>query len=648
MISFLGLILSILFVLFFLWLFISTYNFAVKHESEKLFPSKKPYVMFSIIIFAGAWLVYWLLCKNSFIYSGDFGGYWVTSFIFMKSLFSKPLLAILKLGGGILFQDHNDLIPAIISLPLKLFGYTFTRYVIILYFLFLVPAFTLLIKILKYNIKKQSYIYLLTLTLLTFTPFYWAMLVGMPDVACLVPIALSLLILKDYDALSLNREQIKRDVYISAVLLSTILFRRYFVFYVIGYMVPLTLMSFYYAVINSDGRPKSILIRNVIINIAVIGIFALFIMLTFFGPMLFRILRTNYVVDYKSFDAPFTYKVLQIVSWYGYLTLILAAVGLILSLITKRMRKYSCFSAISIVVTALTFFKVQAMAHHHFYALTAQFFILSVIGIIQIAELFKNKFSRNLVLALYVIVTFCGFTNCYFPESRPSFKPVSALFSKVYNPLVNKNIPKYKELAAYLNELTEGTDKAIYIIVGGNLGSESIRHLYDPYKESPVPNLMKSMGGDLVNGFPPGYLQADFILASKKSCSNSQFTTGRLAVELMDNDGKIGRHFKKLERVFTFDNDDPVFIYEKQSDFTREDLEYLADIFTKAYPGREDMFADRILGKTGNIGDALAQRTDKRVIAVLRWLLDNKLFTPEDIAEITARPMQEIKMLMKQ
>ena len=94
-----------------------------------------------------------------------------------------------------------------------------------------------------------------------------------------------MLLLKDYDALSLSREQIKRDVYISSVLLCTFMFRRYFAFYVEGYVSGLVLLSLYSVFAYSGSESKFKLFRNALLNIAVIGLFAFaYILCPSFNP----------------------------------------------------------------------------------------------------------------------------------------------------------------------------------------------------------------------------------------------------------------------------------------------------------------------------------------------------------------------------
>ena len=649
MISFAGLVFAIAFMSFFMWLFCAAYNFALKYSNENLLNDIKSKFIFIIFVFAGAWMCYWLISQNRTIYTWDYSQYWTHSFSQMRFLFSDPLLAILRLGGTILFADYNSILPTIIALPMKLFGITYTRYVLINYMFFLVPVSFILImtvKVISSKHNNHAWLAFMLFMFLTFNPFYHALLRGYIDIACLIPASLSMLLLKDYDALSLSREQIKRDVYISAMLLCTLMFRRYFVFFIQGYIAALVLLSLHSVINNSDGRAKLKLLKNAVLNIIIIGLFAAFILCVFFAPMVMRIMRTKYTEIYSAYDASFMNKIQRVLGAYGYITFILSAAGVILSLVRKRMRRYSCFCLISLIVTALTFFQVQSMGVHHIYILASQLFIMSCIGAIHTAEILRKKAAKISAFALIALILSAGFTNCYFPSARPLFSKVSGFFSMKYNPLVRNDIHVLNDFADYLNEITEGTDKGIYIASSGLFAlMESLRK---PYEACPVRNLLKVFTVDLVNGFPTDLLRAG-VFAAVSPVRTDQEIIKFPSLEIMSSDSRLGKHFRKNERTFRIDGGSEIIIYEKQSEFTQEDLQYVADHFTKIYPGREELFAKRILsaGKSG-IGEALSHRWSPKVVYVLRWLLVNNIFTPEQLAAASNRTVYEIKQLLEE
>ena len=637
MISFTGLFIAIIFMLFFWYIFKWAYLFGLRGGGA-FFDDNLSRKIFIIFAFLCGVLCYYLLSQNRFIYYSDYGGYWTRSFMQMQTLFSRPLLAILRLGGSIFFSDYNQILPTLVAFPLKLFGYTFTRYVLVNYALFLVPSIFILLTIIKTQVGEK-YKFFLIFAAFVFCPFYLAMLKGYIDIACLIPASIALLLLKDYDALSFTREQIKRDIYISGMLLCTLLFRRYFVFYVEGFMTALVCLSIY-DVVKSK---KYSLLKNAVLNIIVIGLFALLIMTVFFAPMLYRIMKTNYAAIYVTWDAPLPQKILGVVGTYGYFTLIFAALGVILPLITGKMRRYSIFCVIALFATMGTFFHVQGMGFHHILILAPQLFILSCIGMISLCEILRKKF----IPVLLILILSAGFANAYFPTVRPTLAPFAKFFSQVHNPLIRNDIPELNALCDYLNSMTKDTDKWICIVSGNGIAADLMEALKKPYELNPVHNLYRFWGVDLRDGFPIELLTANIIVITDPIASGQE-NVKFPSEQLMSADSVMGRHFTKNERIFTIDNGVKVLIFEKQSDFTQEDLQYIADHFTKIYPNYTHVFADRILGRIKEVGNLNDKWRSPTVVAVLRWLMRNNIFTAEELSSATHRSVEEINSLCEE
>ena len=92
-----------MFTYFFVRLFTSTYNFALRYKPEVFMPEKTHRLIFFVMVFAGGRLCYWLLSQNRFIYLWDYGNFWTQSFSQMHILFSSSLLAIFSTGTTILY-----------------------------------------------------------------------------------------------------------------------------------------------------------------------------------------------------------------------------------------------------------------------------------------------------------------------------------------------------------------------------------------------------------------------------------------------------------------------------------------------------------------------------------------------------------------
>lgn len=642
-----GLFIAMLFTGFFAWLFVRAYQFGMKSKHEHLIYDSRTLKFFVSFAVLGALVCYYLLRQYRYIYYWDDGSYWLQSYFITKELFTYALTALFKCFHSLLYSEYNNLISMIIALPLKIFGDTLTRYVLVNYICFLVPVCFILASLVKDKLNHNYGLFALFMAF-TFTPFYRAMLVGYIDIACLVPASIALILMNDYDAKSFSREQIKRDVYISLMLVLTLMFRRYFVFYVIGYMSALGLLSLY------QIRKNFALIKNAALNIIVIGLAALIIMLVFCKPILMGRLRTPYSDLYRAYDAPIQQKIHSIILFYGQFTLILSIIGIILSLVTGYMRRYVMFCAVSVIIASVSFFHIQAMGIHHNYILAPCLFILSCAGVIHIARFFKSK---KFVPALCILILSAGYLNCFFPSVRPALSSVSKLFGSVHNNLIRNDIPALTSFADYLNSLTAGTDKKIYITASGNiLNNPIVRNIRQPYISQYVNNLSRENNVDLRDGYPVNFLTSDFVAATSPVQLHLPEGTQEVISfhnqEVMNPDSPIGRHFKKLNNEFTLDNGVKVYVYEKQSEFEDSDLHYIADYFTKLYPGREKIFADRIFNSNKPKPELINRKPFVKnnrplVVKLVKWALKNKLASPEHLAEFSHRKPQEFYELMR-
>ena len=99
-------------------------------------------------------------------------------------------------------------------------------------------------------------------------------------------------------------------------------------------------------------------------------------------------------------------------------------------------------------------------------------------------------------------------------------------------------------------------------------------------------------------------------------------------------------------KTFVLDRGVSAYVYEKQSDFERADLEYLAEYFSRAYPGRQAIFADRILGHA-DIWSIQAGRNRSLAVKMLKWFLEKGIFSPEMLAAITNKTVEEVNMLVQ-
>lgn len=592
--------------------FIFSYRYGMDlRGKKKRFLSNKWYrrilFLFSCL---GFLLCLYLILQNHFIYYWDNGGYWTTSYDTMKGLFANPVDTIKSVYQSVLEYDYNYLLPLLISLPLKCFGYTFPKYVMLNYLLFLVPVWIVTVSIiwktfwrlhLKFKTKKGRYVWFAFIVFLvaTFSPFYYAMLRGYIDVACMVPSLLAILLFMDYDALAFDRRQVLRDILISGLLLVAFLFRRYFAYFGVGYGSVLCVYSVYKIIEARGCKEWKRKICNAILNLFLVGGFASSVLLLFFRRLVFRILENNYANQYEAYDASFKVKLKGVITQFGLLTVILAVIAVVLALILKKARKITLFCACSMIATMAAFFHVQSMGMHHIYTIAGEACILMILGIYQIIDLIHKEIYKAVANILIVVILGLGTLNCFFPAIRPVVAYISVLYAQKYDPMQRNDIEQLHNLADFVNGLTDGTDKHVYVCASGSILNASIMDSLDkPYSNGALHNMFRTSDVDLRDGFNTEFLCADYIIVTDPVQlhlkEGTQEVVRFLCEEVQNPDSPVGRHFRRMDQSYPLDNDVTAYVYEKISNFETSDYQYLADYYDNYYPGMGEMFSDRI------------------------------------------------------
>ena len=597
-ILFCGIISFVLFLLFY-----RAFRFCVSKKEIKAIFTRRNTIIFLAIVLIGFLLVVFSMSKNNFIYYWDYGGYWTASYTHMNSMFLNPFEAVANLYKSIVESDYNLILPTVICLPLKIFGYTFSRYVYINYFIFMVPTWVIMLFLFKkigekIGIAKNKVFGIAILNIATFTFLFIAMLLGYIDIACLIPSSLLALLLLDYNPTEFSKKQVKRDVLISLLLLATFLFRRYFAYYVIGYVVAILVFSLYR--LYSLRKQKNIkkIIKNELLNIIVIGGVASLILIVFFNGLIFHILSSNYSQQYEGYNLPYAEKMGQLVSRFGIVVLALSIFGTIFSFLNRENRRIVALSVVSILTTVFLFFRVQRMDVHHTYTIVIQIMILSYVGLLSLRKI-KVK-GQPIVEYVAIGLLAIQPINCFSENFNAYIGSASIIFSEHNSPLRRNDIPKLKELEEYLNSINKEYDKKIYVAASsGILNSSILEALEKPYSNHAINGLQNTSDVDLRDGFPSAFLTSDIIVTTSPVqlhlAKGTQEVVEYLNDGVKDEKSIIGKHFTKMDKEYILDNDVKVQIYYKISDFEDSDLQSISKHFSDKYPGQDKLFSDRIL-----------------------------------------------------
>ena len=128
--------LSFMAIVYLFFIYALNYGLNGSHRQLTMLDTQNKGVLL-LFLCLGFLLCLYLVSQNNFVYYWDYGGYWTKSYTTMGNLFRHPLGTV-KAVYLSTSEDYNDILPLLISVPLKLFGYTFTKYIALTYLMFLV------------------------------------------------------------------------------------------------------------------------------------------------------------------------------------------------------------------------------------------------------------------------------------------------------------------------------------------------------------------------------------------------------------------------------------------------------------------------------------------------------------------------------
>lgn len=498
-------------------------------------------------------------------------------------------------------DDYNVFLPTIIALPLKLFGYTFPRYVLLCFILFAIPTFLvqgfLAVKLCAKAHKTDiAAVYAVAVILAgLFAQNYYAMLKGYIDIAYLLPMSVAMLLFVDYD---FGRISFRTNLAIVCMLILTWICRRYTIFFLIGYAAAML----FKAVIAI--KQKKNITKSAIINLLEMGLMGASILLIFFRKFFLHALLTNYGAMYSAYDASLENKLRGLIENFGADSLLFLVLVGVFCLLMKSKGDYVPLLIMLIVETAV-FWQTQDMGVQHYMILNVPVFAICMMvfdGCSVTAENCKKivgggypVYARCAAAVFCVLVIGVNFVKAF--DSRISVGGCGTFFAQRYYPLQRNDMDAIDSLADRLNELTAETDDHIYVVASGSiLNCDILRKADMPYTDNAVPACYDTSDVDLRDGFPTDFLHAKYVVTTdpiQLHLSSGQEVVSYLAAGVQNESSYIGEHFCYLEQ-YQLDDGVTAKIYEKTSEFGESDLQKLRDYYTALYPDSGSIFADRI------------------------------------------------------
>jgi len=565
--------------------------------------TKREIVINLIMAFVAILMAYSLNIRENYIYYWDHSTYWIKSLeafdICNKSLFT----AIKGVISSIYFDDYNLLQGMLMALPLKVLGNQYLSYILVIYIQFLIPTSFVVTIIIMNLLKKYSsegiksyYIFGCNLF---FVWFWQPALNGYADMAAVSLVALCVLISFSMDFCSFDPI---KSILISVMLLGSMLLRRYFAYWVVGYSCSIFIIALLQ--MKHFGWSKiKLSIISIIKNFIVIYGSMIVILVTLFKPFLVRSLFNSYSIAYQAYNtSDFFSKILELVKYMG---VIYAIAVLCMTCYSMRKKKYLdevIFLLISSCISVFVFYRTQNMGIQHYYIISVQMLILIALGIFILADN-AGRFSKVVLLAsvsMYMLNFAHGISLL------PGALQSNIIWSNnTYKPKQRGDMEEILLLKKYIKDMTPERE-GVYVIGSSVIMTSDILSCSYLPNLTPDINILSASQVDLRDGFNTSFFEAKVIVCATPAqyhlSPETQRVTGILTDEFENENSPIRKKYI-LGNSFVIENGVKVNVFIRTEDFTQTEVGYLANKFDEYYSDYPELFSVRFSNYVKSLED---------------------------------------------
>lgn len=543
---------------------------------------KKIFCLLIFTIFL-VWIWYFINKENTIYYWG-LSDYWRRYIEASNSFSTNGFIKTLAYLMSTIRHDEYNSFPIIFLFA----GWIFKlisrpQYILLISVIFVgtsLLAFDKLIK--KIFPTKNS---LLPCLILLTTPILWSPVVnGFLDVGGLFFI---FLIWKEHLSSDITNLNLKKITIRSLLLVSLVLFRRYFVYWVISYLIT----SGVEVLFKKDKKNFLKSIKNIFL-ISVIS-FTIYFLIAY--PLSLEMIRTNYSNIYSAYKNSSNYFELlwKTFNQFGILLIATLAIGTIKYFVNKRKKNFIMIIIAQTFLTLILFFNVQDLGIQHYYLIIPLILILTLFLFFNI----KNKFYKFTLIFVWFFNFIIGFDLLKFNYH----KSINFLFTQTkLSPLERNDINVFNDLFKTIDNIENIDPGDIYVLASSDVINNDIivGYCYLPNKkiyQKICDKILNSSEVDLRDGFPININKAKYILIANPIQyhlnKDDQTVIGFPAEMLLTNNG-IGEYFYKLPYQFNFGENGEVvlMIYKKNKLIDNFELNRLSKMFIEKYPENKTIF----------------------------------------------------------
>jgi hypothetical protein len=568
--------------------------------------------LFAAIFSMLALFVTWYVRQERFIYFWDYVGYH-EYFANLGLAFEQDMLRALRFVFlSVRVNDYN-LLPTLFLVPFSLtFGPGRLSYILSLTVTFAFPSIVLF----AYVVRRLSGrspaespfdeigLTVLSASTLAFLPVLWVPVVfGSVDVGGFLIILIVLVLYFRADIVDQSYVSLGSMALLLCLL---VLYRRWYAYWVVGFFGALAVCEGLRFAADKARRAHWLLIARNALILGAISFLSFFLIAT---PIAKRMLTTDYGDIYSAYRSsdPFIHNLGELYQHFGLLTLVLAGLGIVLSVMNEKRRPIAYFLCVQFAITFVLFTRTQDFvisSHGEYVGVQHFYWALATLGlflVFSVQDLFLLARSRPRKAALVLVIlagSLANFGVTFLPRAERPLKAVEFVLpgAREY-PMVRTDLDQVQALLDALSDITKGSPSTVYVLassfsLNSSIVQEGCFSLQRTHREL-ARRIALTNDVDKRDGFPVQFLTARYVVLTLPFAYHlppqDQKVIGVLADQLVKGEG-IGKSYDKLNYEFRLEDGSSAFIYKKTRPLDPNDLKSLSDQFIEFYPNNRAEF----------------------------------------------------------
>jgi hypothetical protein len=568
--------------------------------------------LFAAIFSVLGLFVAWYVRQERFIYFWDYVGYH-DFYINLGLAIEQDIFRALHFVFISVRESDYNLLPTLFLVPFRLLiGPGRLAYILSLAVTFVFPSvvlFTYAVRRLsERNPAESSYdeigLTVLSASALAFLPVLWVPVVfGSVDVGGFLII---LIVLVLYFRADIVDQSFVSLVSMALLLCLLVLYRRWYAYWVVGFFGALAVCEGLRFATDKARRTHWLLIARNALIMGAVSFISFYLIAT---PIAKRMLTTDYGDIYSAYRSshPIIHNLGELYEHFGLLTLVLAGLGIVLSVMNEKRRPIAYFLCVQFAITFVLFTRTQDFvisSHGEYVGVQHFYWALATLGlflVFSVQDLFLRVRSRARKAALVLAIvagSLANFAITFLPRAEGPLKAVEfALPGAREYPMVRTDLDQVQALLDTLSDITKGSPSTVYVLASSfSLNSSIVQEgcflLQRPHRELSR-KIAFTNDVDKRDGFPVQFLTARYVVLTLPFAYHlppqDQKVIGVLSDELVKGEG-IGKSYEKLNYEFSLGDGSSAFIYKKTRSLDPNDLKTLSDQFIGFYPNNKTEF----------------------------------------------------------